>query len=384
MEAITTIPVPRVPSPPISAPPEARDFKSFVPPPVGFQPKEGPVEELIDKFVRIVPNWASEALWKGITSLSRRVFPQDSAGAPIPQQPNAFRFAVIGDYGSGRKPLTDVAASISARKPNLVVTTGDNVYYNGTEQDFATKWDPPNMFGNIRKNFPVMPTIGNHDIRRAPDAKPYFDRFPELDQARYYSFDMGGVHFVSLNTNESVEPGSPQYRWLAQDLAASQSDWKVLMIHHPMYSGFPKNSGPHAGYLAPLIAKHGVDLVLSGHEHSYSRTKALNDIGTIEVMTGNGGQSLHPYFTRPRGEFAYRDVDFGHVEVEVRSDQLVGRYVTRDGNVRDTFVIPNASPGRATAPSDSGVSKQVGAGGSVPAASADQALAGAAHALAPA
>ena len=94
-----------------------------------------------------------------------------------------------------------------------------------------------------------------------------------------------------------------------------------------------------------MIAKYGVDLLLSGHEHNYQRSRPLNANGTLEVVTGGGGQSLHPFRMKMPAHAAYRDVDFGHVEVEVNADKLVGRYVVRDGSVRDTFVIENTTPG---------------------------------------
>lgn len=344
---VSSIPVPEVPSPRITAPITARDPHGFQAPPVPVAPPEGPLEDILDKFVAKAPEWATEALWKTIVGASRHVFKQLPAGAPVPERNDTFRFAVIGDYGGGRKPLADVAANIAARNPSMIITTGDNVYYNGTEQDYAKKWDPPNMFGNLRRRFPVMPSLGNHDTRVSTD--PYFARFPELNGARYYSYDAGGVHFVSLNTNESLAPGSPQFEWLKDDLSGSRSDWKVMYFHHPMYSGFPKDNGPLKGYLAPLIAQYGVDLVFSGHEHNYSRTKPLNENGTIEVLTGNGGHTLHPFGVQPQEIVAYRDVDFGHVEVEVRDDELIGRYIARDGSVRDTFTVLNRTPGAAVA-----------------------------------
>ena len=52
------------------------------------------------------------------------------------------------------------------------------------------------------EDFPVMPSLGNHDIRADANAAPYFRRFPELHDSRYYSFDHKDLHFVSVNSNE--------------------------------------------------------------------------------------------------------------------------------------------------------------------------------------
>lgn len=339
------IPVPRNPGPAISAPRVAKDWNSLVPPtrtPYGREPL---YHEVLDHAGEGLPKPLLDPFWGAVKLINKVIFRSPPPNAPIAETPGSWKFSTIGDYGSGHSPLDEIAQNVIAGRPDIVLTTGDNVYYNGTEAEFQKKWDPPQWFGRVREQLVVRPSLGNHDVRREPDGVPYFKRFPELDEARFYSFDHEGVHFVSLNTNESLAPGSPQHRWLDRDLAASDADWKVLYFHHPLYNGNPGDPGPNKDYLGPLMAKHGVDLLLSGHEHNYQRSKPLNEQGTIEIITGGGGQSLHPFRRRMPEHAAYRDVDFGHVEVEVTGDRLVGRYVVRDGSVRDTFVIENTTPG---------------------------------------
>ena len=340
------IPIPRVPGPPISAPPAARDWNSLVPPPVPPALAEPRSSEVLDRLGDVLPKHALDAAWGAIKLINKVVFRSAPPNAPVPEQPGTWKFAALGDYGGGHSPQPQIADNVARGKPELILTLGDNVYYNGLESELEEKWDPPEMFGDLRRDFPVRPSLGNHDVRREPDGVPYFRRFPELGEARFYSFDEREVHFVALNTNESLAPGSPQYRWLERDLASSTKDWNVLYFHHPLAPGMPGTPGPNQGFLAPLIAKYGVDLVLSGHEHNYQRSTPLNAQGALEVVTGGGGQSLHPFRMKQPAHNAYRDVDFGHVEVEVSDQALVGRYVVRDGSVRDTFTIPNLTPYR--------------------------------------
>ncbi len=339
------IPVPRNPGPPVFAPREAKDWNSFVPAPMPPHSKEPLYHEVIDHAGEAMPKPVLDAFWGAIKGINKVVFKSAPPNPPVPETPGSWKFSAIGDYGSGHSPLDEIGDNVLAGKPELLLTTGDNVYYNGTEAEFRKKWDPPQWFGRLREQLVVRPSLGNHDVRREPDGVPYFKRFPELDGARFYSFDNKGVHFVSVDTTESLAPGSPQLRWLEKDLAASTADWKVLYFHHPLYNGNPGDNGPNDEYLGPLIAKYGVDLLLSGHEHNYQRSKPLNANGTLEIITGGGGQSLHPFRIKQPAHNAYRDVDFGHVEVEVTGDKLVGRYVVRDGSVRDTFVIENTTPG---------------------------------------
>ncbi len=339
-----TIPVPgpHVRIPEINSSSISRDPRAIDPAPPAAVPGERPIDEVMDR-VPVLPRWLAEPVFWAASRMNKVIFKSPPAGAPIPRTPGSWHFAAMGDFGSGTQPQTDVANNILKSRPELVVTLGDSVYWNGSEAEYARKWDPPQYFGNIRKNLPVMPVLGNHDARR--DTSPYFRRFPELNGARYYSFDKGGVHFVQLNSTESLAPESPQGQWLQDDLAASSADWKVLSLHHPLQSAYLRASGPNLGYLAPLIARHGVDLVLSGHEHSYQRHRPFAGTAALEVVVGASGHTLHPYFGKIPQHTEHRSVEFGHLDVEVTSNALVGRYVGRDGSVRDTFSVPNATPG---------------------------------------
>jgi hypothetical protein len=153
----------------------------------------------------------------------------------------------------------------------------------------------------------------------------------------------------SIDTNQSVAPGSPQHTWLEQALSGSSAPWKVVTIHHPMMSVISKvhykETSRLPGDLGPLLARFGVDLLVAGHEHWYERSRPLNETGTLQVTVGGGGGALYPFPYPQQKWSATRDLDFGHVDFEVRGDnELVGRYTTRDGRVQDTFVIPNRTP----------------------------------------
>jgi len=343
------IPVPRFPGPPISAPNAARDWDALVPIP-NPDADEPFYSEALDHTAAWLPKPIADVMWGALKGINKFVYKSASANPPVPATPGSWKFSALGDYGGGHSPQDEIARNVARGNPKLLITLGDNVYYEGLESEFEKKWDPANMFGDLRRDFPVRPSLGNHDVRREPDGVPYFDRFPELNNARFYSFNEGGVHFVALNSTESLAHGTPQAKWLEKDLAGSTSDWNVLYLHHPIFPGAPGHKNPNAGYLAPLIAKYGVDLILSGHEHNYQRSTPLNSAGALEIISGGGGQSLHPFRTKQPAHNAYRDVDFGHVEVEVTGDRLVGRYVVRDGSVRDSWVIPNATPYVPSAP----------------------------------
>lgn len=344
--------------PPINSSPASRDPKLFpsdgedseIPP---GAPKKINFEWLLEH----MNNAQHDKFFNAVSRINDHVFRSRPAGAAVPATPKSWTFSVLGDYGSGRLAYQDVVKNVIKSPADLTLTVGDNVYYDATDDDWKKKWDP--WMPALQKARPLMPALGDHDIRSGPDG--YFKRFPELKGARYYSYDHKGVHFVTVDTNEALQPGSMQYEWLQKDLAkgSPRSKWTVMYLHHPLWSSVP--SKRNKDNLAPLLAKYGVDLVLGGHEHWYNRSRPLNDAGTVQVVVGTGGESLVPFFYPQESWSANRQVKWGHLDVEVTPDALVGRYLLRDGSVGDTFSIPaNGPTERPVSQDPAGVADPVG------------------------
>lgn len=252
-----------------------------------------------------------------------------------------WRLGVIGDFGTGDGASRDLARSILDERPELLLTVGDNVYEDGTEQEWRRNFDAEDQFGRVHREIAMAPALGNHDVRADPAAAPYFRRFPHLDGARYYSVDHKNMHVTVLDSNESLAPGTPQYEWLDRDLAQAKAGWKVLTMHHPMLSSSTDRAKRLKldEYLGPLLAKHGVDLVFAGHDHNYERSKPLNEHGTILVRAGNGARGIMQYDREQPDWSAVRIANRGHVELDVGEQSIRGRMVRRTGEVVDEFTI---------------------------------------------
>lgn len=270
-------------------------------------------------------------------------------GVPLPARPEGdFSFTAIGDYGDGSAAQARTAAALLRTNPDLVLTLGDNVYQSGDESNWQTKWDGPDQFGTVRATVPVRPAIGNHDIASDGSVDPYLRRFPELEGRRWYSFDHGGVHFVALDSTQSLAPGSAQHDWLGKDLARqTREGWTVLYLHHPLLGAhslqsnrnrMPEPVPDRLGQLGPLLARHGVDLVLAGHEHQYERSVPINEAGTVQVVAGTGGAKLYPN-PQPRPWNAATVSRHGFLKVDVGENALTGSFVADDGSVLDRFQV---------------------------------------------
>ncbi|MBR6361029.1 MAG: metallophosphoesterase, partial [Clostridia bacterium] len=113
-----------------------------------------------------------------------------------------------------------------------------------------------------------------------------------------YSFDYGNAHIAVLNTNDLFSVSLAQLKWLENDMNSTDKDWKIIAMHKSPYTLGKDGKWPDALYLQQSLTavadRCGVDLILSGHDHQYLRTKPLkanklSDDGTTYVLLGTAG-----------------------------------------------------------------------------------------------
>lgn len=279
-----------------------------------------------------------------------------------PADTRHVHFVAVGDFGTGGNRERDVAASMLARQPELFIALGDNAYEAGTETELQHNLFEP--LADLISEVPFFPVSGNHEYV-TNQAQPYLDNLylPTSPSGgeRYYSFDWGFVHFVGLDSNCAVGLASndrctlaAQRAWLEQDLAQSQAPWKIVYMHHP-----PWSSGEHGSQLTvrrefgPLFEKYGVDLVLTGHDHNYERSKPMigdrvaagAEKGIPYLVVGGGGANLREFATsKPEWSVLRNNSAYGFLDVDVTEGTLSAKLLTLDGSVLDSFTLTKQLP----------------------------------------
>ena len=253
--------------------------------------------------------------------------------APSADSTEPVRFLAFGDSGGGTGDQWALREQMYTVPYDLMIHTGDVAYETGTIDQFED-----NVFGvyaDLFRNLPFFPAPGNHDYLTMK-AAPFREVFNLPGGEKWYSYDWGRVHFVALDTESDYRT---QADWLDQDLAASTAPWKIVYMHKPMYS-----SGSHGSdttlraKLAPVLQQHGVQLVLSGHDHDYERM--IPQGGVAYVVTGGGGIGTRSVGTSSFTAFA---VDVIHlVYVEVGMDELVLHAIDATGREFDSMVVPRS------------------------------------------
>lgn len=228
---------------------------------------------------------------------------QTAAGPDVP-----VAFTVICDSQAQPEVVKRVAEAMWEFRPQFALLGGDLVT-TGTNKKHWTEHYFPNM-DPLASRVVVYPVLGNHE----QNATHYYNYMHLPEPEYYYTFRRGNIQFFMIDSNKSVAPGSEQYAWLDEQLAASDARWKVCMHHHPPFSSDDDYGNDwkkpvskmtfgdtNAKQLVALYDKHAVDVVWNGHIHSYERTwmlragKPVTENGTVYMITGGAGGHLETF-----------------------------------------------------------------------------------------
>ncbi len=256
-----------------------------------------------------------------------------------------FGFVVLSDTQRQPEVSGALAKAAWALRPNFTVIAGDLVDAGNAkwqwERQFFASLQP------LISRVPFYPVLGNHEVNT-----DYYYEYMSLPAPEYfYTFTYGNTQFFMLDTNRDVRPGTEQYAWLEKQLAASTARWKVCVHHQPPFSSdddYGNNwkapikratlGDTKAKPLVALYDKHAVDIVWTGHVHSYERTwlirngKPVEKDGTLYMITGGAGGPLEtagPYrpgfqrHVKHGHHFCYVTVHGG--EFDIKAYDLEGR-----------------------------------------------------------
>lgn len=253
----------------------------------------------------------------------------------------------------------------------LTIVNGDISYARG----FAAIWE--SFFDAMEPVFsaaPVLAVTGNHEanwpgagtawntssLDSGGECNAAFQhRFLQPAEPNWASFDIGPVHLVQLSTEDVLSPESAQLAWLASDLMRASARWTVVLAHRFFYiSSSTQESDAAAGRalldggLEQLFMAHGVDLVLTGHHHSYQRSCAVafgrcipprpdgSAAAPVYVVGGHAGAGLSGFSSEPSGIIEVAIREHGYLACEANATHFsVASLRSSDGTEMDAFVL---------------------------------------------
>jgi len=237
---------------------------------------------------------------------------------------------------------------MEAGKPHFLIHAGDLI--NRAERD--AEWGEwHRAAGWINRSVVSFPVPGNHEYGRmvgnsktiTANWRPQFT-LPEngvkgLEETNYY-VDVQGVRMVALDSNRMQKE---QAEWLDGLLSKNPNRWTILTFHHPIYSTAKGRDNKELRETwQPVFDKHRVDLVLTGHDHSYGRTNLVTGAGarrgkagTVYVVSVSGPKM---YNVAPRPEMARMAEDTQLCQIiRIDGDRLSFEARTARGALYDAF-----------------------------------------------
>ncbi len=320
----------------------------------------------------------------------------------IPQNPvkDGLRIVALGDCGTGTSEQALLQQQLvqftSRKKADALLLLGDNAYYAGLKNEYKSKFF--DVYGtDLLPSTTLWPAPGNHDYGDNTFSYPYyFDLFTLPTNAEsgglaslsesYYAYNIGDVHFISLDSFGSADgkrmsdSTSKQFRWLVEDLKQNKQNWTIVYFHHPPFSLGSHNADQEAELTAirktivPVFDKYKVDLVLTGHSHTYERSYPIKNFNGISAefkadlhatSLSNGFYNLNSSscaYTQSEGGTIYcvagasgwtgktsegfphkamansNATDVGAVILDFKENKMTFTYLNARGQIKDQFV----------------------------------------------
>ena len=204
-----------------------------------------------------------------------------------------------------------------------------------------------------------------HLVRRWRDRFEFPENGPQDLLESCYYIDYQDVRIIGMN---SMEDFDLQAKWLAGVLADNPNRWTIVTHHHPVYSGKANRDNPELrDAWQPLYDKYQVDLVLTGHDHSYARTGLTGyqknvatgvraqskKGGTVYVVSVSGPKQYdssadYPFVRRAEDTQLYQIISVERDHIKYEAKTAVGKLYDaftlkkREGQVNELIEqVPN-------------------------------------------
>lgn len=288
----------------------------------------------------------------------------------------AVSFIALGDWGRrGHDHQQEVARQMGERAASaasrFTVTTGDNFYDNGVASTTDSHWRESfeQVYTAPALQRPWYPALGNHDYRGDPAAEIGYssvsarwrmagrfyqvpsDAGPEPLVELFVIDTQPMVHGCGDRVAASVDPriaanlkcenADVQLAWLERALAESRAAWKLVVGHHPIWSG-----GEHGSTavlierLRPILERRGVAAYVNGHDHDLQHIRR----GALDCICSGGGSALRPTRMIEGSLFAQSLGGFALFRAE--RDALGFEFVSAAGQTAYSAAIPRPALAR--------------------------------------
>ena len=264
----------------------------------------------------------------------------------------SFEFAVLGDTQSPAdlSLFHDILGDLEQKDLAFMIHVGDLIDDSSKFKQWDDALTTISQYDNLRST-DIIAALGNHEYMgdaNARAAKSIFnspENGPDMDKGGTYSVEYNNIHISVLGFTSDSKVLEQQLEWLKQDVKKSNKTWNILVTHKPPYYTNPFGGNAiMKEKLPPVVDELGIDIVFSGHDHSYGRTKKIKNgvedpNGTVYVIAGTTGSKHYDAVADEKFDFVNMDNIAVGMQAKVERGQITFKTVTSDGKIIDEFTV---------------------------------------------
>ncbi len=273
-----------------------------------------------------------------------------------------FSFIYFGDPQIGLKsewPRVIRKAFQQCPDCRFMLYAGDLINRSGRDSEWD-EWFKTSSF--LCAMVPQVMTPGNHDYASAKLDSHWNSQFTQPNngpaglKGTCFFIDYPNLRLISIDSaagseleDEKGVPLQVQKAWLDSVLSTNTAKWVVITTHLPFYSTKDSRDNPQLRRnFQPILEKYKVDLVLTGHDHSYGRGRASDNPlikPSIVYVVSVSGPKLYPAGTKTWMEKSGGDLQLFQ-EISINDNTLSFQCFTANGHLFDAFRIERQKSGK--------------------------------------
>lgn len=272
-----------------------------------------------------------------------------------------FTFMIASDLGRNgyydQKPIAEMMGEVATvAKPKFIAALGDIHHFMGVQSVQDPLWETNYewIYKHPELMIPWYPLLGNHEYRGNTQAVIDYSKISRRWQfpSKYYAKTISVSKKVDLlllfidtvplidkyrndksdYNDASKQSIEKQLAWIDSTLGASKAKWKIVLGHHPIYSGTTKSDDEREDLqkrLKPILDKYNVDITVAGHIHNFQHIK-VTDSG-IDYFV-NSSASLSRNVVDMEG-VVFKSPESGFSLCSVNENELIFTMLNKEGKI---------------------------------------------------
>ncbi|KAI8066587.1 Metallo-dependent phosphatase-like protein [Gongronella butleri] len=265
-----------------------------------------------------------------------------------------IRIAALADNQFGLRSFLRLLAHVPQYAPDYLLHAGDAVQQYPSLQQWHTDFAAPLTYYGLAQHAPMIYAHGNHD--HDPTFAYHYTRASHGQPWHAFSLADGAIRFLVLDSNLDWQQQDDWLRHELQSDACQQAIFRMVVVHIPPFLEYwdpvAWTDGKESEWgrfvkerYVPLFEEHGVDLVISGHQHNYERGERN---GIMYTIIGGAGGDIDLERVNDFEMYTARHLDFHFVLIDFEPNgtdkwTLVWRAFDKHGQPFDTHTVHSRS-----------------------------------------